>query len=284
MKTQNRNLVAEATELVRKKNKASVRLLRNELKIGGDTAVTVLAQLETAGVIDSNRSVIAVAEALVVGSWKHEGEETTIEMSADLSSLDVISRKLSDPNNAESGIMLRKDAERSEIAQLIAGHGEFTAMLKELGKIGVKAGNKARALGIILQTMCGHKHMDADYFAAHLKGKVPFDFELSKWYVSVANSQPKAITEVGQAVEIFLPGFQAVGMIAAPARGEPQNPSNFPLIQKFLKQATTIRGLFTKAISDAPPENWTRTEREEFIDATDWLQIEREKVQKLLAE
>ena len=111
MKTQNRNLVTEATELVRKKNKASVRLLRNELKIGGDTAVAVLNDLFAAGVIDKDRHVIA--EALVVGSWKHEGEETKIEMAADLSRLDVVSRKLSEaPNNAESGIMLRKDAER----------------------------------------------------------------------------------------------------------------------------------------------------------------------------
>ncbi len=243
---------------VRAEGKASTSFLREKFNMGYSRADKIMRQLEKAGV---------VSKASKTGQRK------------------ILEPKLEKLTNAESAIVLRKEAGCAEVETIQSEYAEFEKATKALGENTISTANLARSIGIRLQTFnAGKKQIDLHFWKEKCAGVLPFDFDTGKLFVSVANKMEHPAKTVTEAVQFVQMALIAAGSLELEGRGGQQIRSDVSVLEKFFAAARSPLVWFNKALGERPMENWSKASIETFLSETEWLSVARDKAAKLQAQ
>ncbi len=184
-------------------------------------------------------------------------------------------------NCEESGIVLHKEAMVAEVKKLNEIYEAFHKDAASISTGTIRSANRARELGLHLQTMCGHEHMKLSFWQSHCEGKVPFKFDAAQKFISVANKMDKPAKTLLEAVPFVQTILQAGGILMLPERTETQQRSAISVFQRVLTEITLVRAGFKKALKEKPMELWTASDHDTFQADTAWIQEERDRSVKL---
>ena len=175
------------------------------------------------------------------------------------------------PDNAERGVMLKRESNTAELQTIIETFEKFDALCKGIESGAIKSVNLGRELGLHLQTLCGHQQMKLSFWQGHCEKQLPFDFKAASLFISIANKIEQPVKTLAEAVPMMQTVLQADGVLILSERTDLQKASGISVLQKFFAEVTLIRADFKKAMMQKPREHWTRDDKDSFLSTTEWI-------------
>jgi len=180
-----------------------------------------------------------------------------------------------------AGAMNRKAME-AEIKGILKEYEAAESDVTAMKSVSIKAANRCRKVGIMLQALCQHEQISFDFWQKHC-GQLEkrFDFNNAKVFIAIARKYPEPIKSIEEAAPVTQLLYMAVDLLQLPERSEAQNPVSVSAFQKFLGEITIVRKDWEKAVRQNPPETWSEALRTSFMKDTQWLVDERARIEKL---
>ena len=185
----------------------------------------------------------------------------------------------------EHALILHKQATAEEFKQVAKDFKAAKAATEKMETDCIAAANACRAVGIRLQTLCGHEQIDIEFWQKNDCGKkLPFDFNSARIFISIARKMPKPAKSLAEAAPLTQLMFQSANLIELAHREESQRALTVSILQKFFAEITTVRQPFEKALREQPMEKWKPSQIDSFLSETEWLSVAREKAMKVRGE
>lgn len=185
------------------------------------------------------------------------------------------------PNYLDRASARRSEVAIAELDTIADLFHQFNTDAKAIEANTISAANLARAMGIHLQTLCGHEQITLHFWNSHCEGKLPFKFDAAKIFVSTAHKMPNEAKTLAEASQFIQTLLIADGLLQLSERGHTQVASAIPLVQKFFNEFQLMRQPFKKIIQDRPMEEWEASALELFLSETEWVAEERERATTL---
>ena len=178
--------------------------------------------------------------------------------------------------------MLRQKSAAKELELIVKEYADFTIEANAVERISLSMANRARKIGLHLQTLSGHEQITFDFWHKTCHEKLPFAFESAREFVSIARSMKEPAKDLTEAVKHIQPLLVINGNLELPERTEQQTPSRIPLMERFWTMLSTLRQPFTKLTSEKGMDDWPDKALQSMLSETEWLLKERERAEVIL--
>lgn len=186
------------------------------------------------------------------------------------------------PTYSERAVALQNESAIAEISTINQAYRDFLKSTQSIEKSTIDSANKAREIGIHLQTLCGHEQISLSFWNSRCVNQTAFDFETAKIFIATAKKMPKPAQSLKEAVPFIQTMLVAGDLLQMPERAGSQSLSPLNPVQRFFNEFTLMRQPWQKITRTKPIEQWESGELEQFISETEWLSDEREKAKQLL--
>jgi hypothetical protein len=190
---------------------------------------------------------------------------------------------MTEPTYGERSAEMNLEALGAELDSIVLDHADFSEAVKDVERNAVIAANKARSMGIKLQSACGHDQISFEFFHAKCKSKLPFGFETARMFISVAKKMPQPAKTIGEAVQHVQLALMAGGLLDLPERKENQSRSTVSITERFYCEFTLMKQPFDKILRMRPMENWEAKDLKQFRSEIEWA-VEADKKAAALLE
>lgn len=181
---------------------------------------------------------------------------------------------------AENSLALHKEAIVLDFVAIAADYEVAKKAAAKMESSCIASANACRAVGIRLQTLCGHEQISFEFWVKYsCAEKLPFGFDAAKMFISIARKLPDEVKSIEEAAPFTQLYFFALNLLEAPAREEQQKAISVSVIQKFIGQLTTIRQLYSKSIRQCPVNQWSDSLINDVLNDSAWYKLEIIKIE-----
>ncbi len=181
----------------------------------------------------------------------------------------------------------RADAMKREAVPVIVERikkawGNFHAGAQGIKTGAILGANSSLEIGLELQGWCGHENMSFMFWKTNCEKLLPFDFEAAKFFMSVARKMKKKATTIAETWEFAQLVLTVDGALPLAESTGSRHAALIPPLQKLCCQFVMLRKPLQKIMNLAPMETWEQDDVRLFLSETEWLEIERQKAERLL--
>lgn len=140
---------------------------------------------------------------------------------------------------------------------------DFRKQCADVAASQIELTNRARAIGCMVQSWCGHQQMNFQFFQNH-RAELPkeISFTALKNFVAIARRLPGKVDTLADARRVWQATFESAGLLELPERTERQNPASVSRFVELVKCLGKVREVLSGWNRDQPFETWTAETRQ----------------------
>lgn len=139
---------------------------------------------------------------------------------------------------------------------------EFQTQCASVAASQIDLTNRARQIGLLVQSWCGHEQMNFEFWQKH-RAELPkeISFDTIKHFVAIARRLPEKVAKLEDARRVWQTTFQSAGLLELPERTEAQKPVAVSPFVALVREVGSVRQVLADWNRDEPFESWNRETR-----------------------